>query len=148
MQQLCFQCGMGGSTSFCVCCGYDLSDPLLAADLYRNGQGKPIASLCDTTSNQVFRFHQVPTVIGRWILGCTAKSDIRNILSEYHALLLFRRGEWFLLDLHTPNGTAVNHTPVLVPVKLASGDIITFGGLRSFAFSIAYPESQSHFALM
>ena len=50
--------------------------------------------------------------------------------SSDHALILWRRGQWWLEDQKSRNGTTVNDIRVTEPIVLASGDEISVGRVR------------------
>jgi hypothetical protein len=50
--------------------------------------------------------------------------------SMEHAAITWRRGQWWLEDQQSRNGTTINNIPVTEPVVLASGDEIGIGRVR------------------
>lgn len=50
-----------------------------------------------------------------------------DFISNAHALLSFRQRQWWVEDLQSTNGTAVNQQAVSRPTLVASGDLIQFG---------------------
>jgi hypothetical protein len=60
------------------------------------------------------------------------------LVSAHHARLSFSGGQWLVEDLGSRNGTLVNDLRVESPIALASGDILTLGGLSlRFEFGAA-----------
>lgn len=53
-----------------------------------------------------------------------------NYVSNEHALVQWREGQWWLEDLRSSNGTLLNDLPVLEPVVVSSGDVIGIGSVR------------------
>lgn len=47
--------------------------------------------------------------------------------STDHALIVLRRGQWWLEDRQSRNGTLLNGVPISEPVVLTSGDVIGIG---------------------
>jgi hypothetical protein len=50
--------------------------------------------------------------------------------SMEHAAIIWRRGQWWLEDQQSRNGTTINDIPVTEPVVLASGDEIGIGRVK------------------
>jgi pSer/pThr/pTyr-binding forkhead associated (FHA) protein len=50
--------------------------------------------------------------------------------SNEHAQVVWKRGQWWLEDQKSKNGTVVNDIPVTEPVVLSSGDEIAVGRVR------------------
>lgn len=64
------------------------------------------------------------------IIGRAAENTIPifdDTVSTRHARLAFNKGQWFLEDLGSRNGTRVNEIPVNEPLVLADGDRIRLG---------------------
>jgi hypothetical protein len=53
-----------------------------------------------------------------------------SYISNEHAVLQWREGQWWLEDLNSSNGTLLNDIPVLEPVVVSSGDFIALGSVR------------------
>jgi pSer/pThr/pTyr-binding forkhead associated (FHA) protein len=53
-------------------------------------------------------------------------------VSRHHARIRHEGDLWLLEDLSSTNGTGLNGNPVIAPVALHEGDVITFGivGMR------------------
>jgi len=51
-------------------------------------------------------------------------------VSAHHARLAFQEGQWWLEDLGSRNGTAVNGIPLEGPLVVTYGDQITFGRIE------------------
>lgn len=45
-------------------------------------------------------------------------------ISRYHARLIKRQGQWFVEDMGSKNGTALNEVSVTLPMKISIGDVI------------------------
>ncbi len=50
--------------------------------------------------------------------------------STDHALIVLRRGQWWLEDRQSRNGTLLNGVPINEPVVLTSGDVISIGRIN------------------
>ena len=50
--------------------------------------------------------------------------------STEHARVMWRRGQWWLEDLDSRNGTQLNGIPVTEPVVLSSKDVIHIGRIK------------------
>jgi len=48
-------------------------------------------------------------------------------VSAQHARLSYRQGQWWLEDLHSTNGTFLNHEPVHEAIVVTSGDQLRCG---------------------
>ena len=66
--------------------------------------------------------------LGR-VLGNTILIDDPHT-SAHHAELRFARGQWWLRDLGSSNGTLVNDEPVRAVVGVRPGDVIQCGRVR------------------
>lgn len=51
-------------------------------------------------------------------------------VSAHHAALQFERGQWWLRDLESSNGTLLNGEPVRTVVALRAGDVLQCGRVR------------------
>lgn len=86
---------------------------------------------------RVFELDAVgPVTIGRRDAGVTL--DDHNI-SRLHAQFFVRNDRWWLVDLGSTNGTAVNGQRIARPVRLAGGDQIQLG--RSILVFHAAPST-------
>lgn len=65
------------------------------------------------------------TSIGRAARNTLTLND--SYLSNEHALITWRSGQWWLEDRDSRNGTLLNDAPVDDAVVLATGDMITLG---------------------
>jgi hypothetical protein len=66
------------------------------------------------------------------LLGRGEASDILirdSFASHRHALIFFKKGQYFLKDLGSTNGTFLNEVKIDRPAVLADGDIIKIGGI-------------------
>ena len=48
-------------------------------------------------------------------------------ISARHARLSFHHTQWWAEDLHSTNGTQLNHDPITTPTVVMSGDVINCG---------------------
>lgn len=71
-----------------------------------------------------FRLQPV-TVVGRGPTSTIIVPD--SFVSTEHARIVARRGQWWLDDLNSRNGTYLNGIPLSGPIVLSSGDIIGIG---------------------
>ena len=71
---------------------------------------------------------QPATTIGR-VPGNTMVVDDPHTSAE-HAELLFERGQWWLRDLGSSNGTTLNGEPVRTVMGVRPGDVIQCGRVR------------------
>lgn len=53
-----------------------------------------------------------------------------TFISQEHALLMERGGQWWLEDLGSRNGTLLNGAPLTETAVVSSGDIITIGEVQ------------------
>jgi hypothetical protein len=67
------------------------------------------------------------TTIGRGA-GCGVAIDASHV-SKLHARLFPRDGSWFVEDLGSTNGTAVDGHPVTMPTPIAAGGRIAIGDI-------------------
>lgn len=74
-----------------------------------------------------FRLQPV-TILGRGPTCTIILED--SFVSTEHARIAVRRGQWWLDDLDSRNGTALNGVPLLGPVVLSTGDIIGVGRVQ------------------
>jgi hypothetical protein len=68
------------------------------------------------------------TTLGRSPTSTIPLAD--SYASTNHAQIIWQGGQWWLHDLQSRNGTAVNGIPISEAVVLASGDIITIGRVQ------------------
>lgn len=78
------------------------------------------------------------TSIGRAPRNTLTLED--GYLSNEHALITWRNGQWRLEDRNSRNGTLLNDMPVDDPVVLATGDVITLGETELRVDLAAEPE--------
>ena len=77
-------------------------------------------------------------IYGEAIIGRGKGCDIsikEDYISAKHAHIWFDDGEWYLEDLGSRNGTAVNGQRIREAVILDPEDVISFGGLN-FVFEL------------
>jgi pSer/pThr/pTyr-binding forkhead associated (FHA) protein len=53
-----------------------------------------------------------------------------SYVSQEHALLMARGGQWWLEDLESRNGTLLNGVPLMETAVVSSGDVITIGSVQ------------------
>lgn len=53
-----------------------------------------------------------------------------NFASGEHALVAMRNGQWWLEDRQSRNGTLLNDIPVMEPMVITHGDMISIGEMR------------------
>ena len=92
--------------------------------------GKLIVVKSDDVSLDVGREYalQPLTTLGRGPGNTIVLQD--TFASTEHAQVIWRRGQWWLEDQKSKNGTVVNDIPVTEPIVLASGDEIAVGRVR------------------
>ena len=83
------------------------------------------------------------TLIGRGT-GSTVVIDDPHV-SARHAELRFERGQWWLRDLESSNGTMLNGNPVRAVMGVRLGDDLQCGGVR-FRFVPSSPMPSAHAA--
>lgn len=72
-----------------------------------------------------FKFRTQEVFIGRES-SCDVHLDDLTV-SGRHARLAYQKGQWFVEDLQSRNGTFLNREPVLSQVVLADGDELRVG---------------------
>lgn len=74
----------------------------------------------------------VPLIPGSYCLGRSERSDIclpSTQVSSSHATIFWKDRQWWLKDLHSKNGTFLNHEKIdVAPVRI--GDVIQLGDAR------------------
>ncbi len=68
------------------------------------------------------------TTLGRSNRSTIVLDD--NYVSSDHALLAWRDSQWWLEDLGSRNGTALNDHPLVDPTVISAGDVLAIGGVR------------------
>ncbi len=76
-------------------------------------------------TKRVQQFSSAEIIIGR-DPSCDCAID-SNTVSKHHARLSFDRGQWWVEDLGSTNGTLLNEQPLSVPTVLALGDQLRCG---------------------
>lgn len=79
----------------------------------------------ETDEAKAFRFSSPEVVIGRDPASDLPLED--RTISAQHARLAYHHGQWWVEDLHSTNGTALNDEPVESPLVLTDGDELRFG---------------------
>lgn len=82
---------------------------------------------CDDLPLEVGREYslQPVTTLGRGLTNSIVLPEA--FASTEHALIILRRGQWWLEDRQSRNGTLLNGVPITEPVVLTSGDVISIG---------------------
>jgi hypothetical protein len=93
------------------------------------------AAMSSLQQGEVLRLRPT-TVMGR-DAGNTVVVDDPHV-SAKHAELLFERGQWWLRDLGSSNGTVLNGEPVRAVMGVRAGDVIQCAGVR-FRLIPSYP---------
>ena len=78
------------------------------------------------------------------VLGRSADNDISlpdDTVSAQHANITFRKGQWWLEDLGSKNGTFLNQAPIEQPLVISSGDKISLGSVH-LAFKAGLPDNE------
>ncbi len=68
------------------------------------------------------------TTIGRGLTNTLVFDD--TFASAEHAHIILRKGQWWLEDQQSSNGTTLNDLPVTDPVVLTNGDMIGIGRVQ------------------
>lgn len=95
---------------------------------------KPVKSKVHLSSPIKNRY----TIYGDAVIGRSRSCDIciaEEYISAKHSRIWFEDGEWYLEDLGSRNGTAVNGQRIRDVVILDPEDVISFGGLN-FVFEL------------
>ncbi len=82
----------------------------------------------EASSARAYRFSRPEVIIGRDPASDLPLDDLT--ISAQHARLAYHHGQWWVEDLRSTNGTALNAEPVHTPLALADGDELRFGKLR------------------
>ena len=105
-----------------------------------NASDIPCASLKPTKSKVAVtgQMKKRYTIYGEAVIGRAKGCDIvlrEDYISAKHAQIWHEDGEWYLEDLDSRNGTAVNGQRIRDLVILDPEDVISFGGLN-FIFEV------------
>lgn len=76
--------------------------------------------------------------IGRALTNTITIPD--DTVSLQHAMITQRKGRWWLEDMESRNGTALNGVPISSAVLISSGDLIQFGSAE-LRFEIEQEDS-------
>ncbi|OGO42001.1 MAG: hypothetical protein A2Z04_05680 [Chloroflexi bacterium RBG_16_57_9] len=68
------------------------------------------------------------TNLGRSLSNAIVLPD--SYASSEHALLTFRKGQWWVEDLNSRNGTFVNDDRLTAPTVIGNGDVLRIGQVR------------------
>lgn len=101
------------------------------------GAGPRTDAYVQFENGDVFLLNATATRIGRWAPGVEldvnlTQADLKKLVSRRHAVIEHRRGQYYLLDERSGNGTQLNgrKIPPLEPQQLSNGDVIQFGGAQ------------------
>jgi pSer/pThr/pTyr-binding forkhead associated (FHA) protein len=85
--------------------------------------------LFDANGNERWGLEGKRITIGRHVdnIVCLANDDY---VSGHHAHIFLDKGEYWIRDLGSSNGTLINNLSVTNPVKIGPGDIIVIGRTR------------------
>lgn len=81
----------------------------------------------DLVRGEVFDLDPV-TVIGRHPRATIVIES--TFISSEHAQITWEQGRWWVNDLRSTNGTAVNGSPIKVATGIRPGDTVELGGIR------------------
>lgn len=105
-------------------------------------QGEAALIVIDGAASSL-RQGQVLTLTSETAIGRSAGNDVvvdDPHVSARHATVQFARGQWWLRDLGSSNGTSLNGKPVRAVVAVRHGDVLQCGRVRfRFSSSIAVP---------
>jgi hypothetical protein len=96
----------------------------------RRSSGRLIVVACEDVPlevGHVFPLRPV-TTLGRGPTNTIVLPD--EFASAEHAQIILRKGQWWLMDQQSRNGTTVNEVPVTGAVVLSSGDVIGIGRIK------------------
>jgi hypothetical protein len=97
------------------------------------GEGVPMALEVEEGASSSFHPREVVPLLPRTVIGRGAGADIvidDPHVSARHAEVRFERGQWWLRDLGSSNGTMLNGEPVRAVVGVRSGDVLQCGRVR------------------
>lgn len=98
-------------------------------DLNVKEKEAPVTKVMQPRASLKIGSRRVDLVADSYTLGRASDSDIRlssQMISKHHAQLYLRDGRWYVRDTRSSNGTRVNRTKIIAPVRLSDGDTITF----------------------
>lgn len=107
------------------------------------GQSSQASLIVEDRGESSLRRGQALSLPSAAIVGRVAGSDVLADdphVSARHAELRYERGQWWLRDLGSSNGTLRNGEPVRTVVAVHHGDVLQCGRVRfRFVSSIAVP---------
>lgn len=118
---LCFNCGhqnRAGSV-FCTQCGSRLSESENSSAI--------LVAVRDPQKGATFTLNQSITTVGR-----SGSNDIvfdDPLVSSQHARILYEKGRFWIEDVGSTNGTAVNGETIATKTALQDGYLIKIGGI-------------------
>ncbi len=86
-----------------------------------------VPTLILTTEQGSLTFQKGDVLLGR-ALGSDFRLDDPTV-SAYHARLSFHHGHWWVEDLHSTNGTALNGERIQTETILVDGDTLQIGAV-------------------
>jgi serine/threonine protein kinase len=129
---ICGRCGFSNNRQhrYCTRCGYDLTNPIVAADQFIGRTGRPLLSRLVFETGPLqgvpILLHQETITIGRGT-GFDLVLHDNTISRQGHARITFSNGIWYIEDLGSTNGTKINGHAINRPVPLSSGDELRMG---------------------
>lgn len=107
----------------------------LAARMMPAGEGNasPLALEVEERASTSFLPGELVPLLPRTVIGRGAGADIvidDPHVSARHAEVRFERGQWWLRDLGSSNGTMLNGEPVRAVVGVRAGDVLQCGRVR------------------
>jgi len=120
-------------TSFCTLCGTDLLQYRSGIPIELKGEVKAKLVLPD---NNVITLNHDTRLISRIDFDKTVPAENIKYISRRHARITYEKGEYFIEDLNTANGTALNDVEIGDSGKkiLKDGDTVGFGGVITATF--------------
>jgi hypothetical protein len=97
------------------------------------GRGSEVRLLVLDAANSSLRPGEVLRLVQATDIGRDANNAVvidDPHISAKHAELRFERGQWWLRDLESSNGTVLNGEPVRAVVGVRAGDVIQCAGVR------------------
>jgi len=123
-------------------------------ELHGQAQGVTASLVFDNGAvSMTFMLHQRRTLIGRAdpASGSFADIDLSSLdphstVSRYHARIIFDHHQFYIEDLGSRNGTAINFVQLRPNVRyiLSNGDLVEFGAV-SLRFVLEFEDSEKQF---
>ena len=80
----------------------------------------------DISKDEIQNFKENEIFIGRDELA-QIRLQHDEAVSNIHARIFHKEGNWWVEDLQSTNGTFLNEDPIITPTIIITGDQITFG---------------------